>query len=154
MALTEANIKLADDIRATLSADGKTGLLTQTEGSFENLLPEGLTIEHVTSVDTHRSNYAAAGARAVGMLGAETLRDHPSLSEVKGTLSLGGTTNINLVVNRSTEHNNMAKPGEKITKYGSMTVDYEFSGAKNSGQLKAARREVQDIATAYLSNAK
>lgn len=154
MAIKEAIQAQADIITAFLNVDKKTGILSETESAFEKTLPEGLTAEVVAQVDQARTTFVAASTVAAGKLAVDAMASNKELTEVNGSLALGGTSSLDLSFKRSQE---VTKVGtdDKITKYGTSAVGYNFEGGRGSvGQLKAARAAVADYGLEKLASKK
>lgn len=152
MAINEKTSAIAAQIKGNLSIEKGTNIISEKEGTFYSTLPENLTEELVTAVDEHRTIYTAAGTLAAGEIAVEAMKKDAKLTEVKGSLSLGGTTSMNVIVSRSAEYPNPKDhSGEKIVKFGATRTEYDFNGAHGkSGQLKAARAQISELAAQQL----
>lgn len=75
---------IADALKPEISFDTATGHATadNAEAVFNKFLPESLPVEHVTLVQDHLIDFAAAHALAVGERSLEVLKEH---SELKST---------------------------------------------------------------------
>lgn len=150
--LNEHVLALAASIEKQMELDAKTGVGKVSGDLYHDNLPEELTKETVQSVDKYNTSFVAAGTYAFGQIAVKAMKGHKDLSSANIEIPMGATNKLSIDVARSKEFSNhLAGSGsDTVTKYGSVTVNYEVRAGRNGGQLKTARAMVSELATAAL----
>jgi hypothetical protein len=117
---------------------------------YKQNLPAGLTIDLVQKVNDYDAEFVAAGAHAFGSIAINAMAEDKSLKHVTGELKTVDKNKASYSIERSKEYVNHLQGGEKTTKLGVTTVNYEIKPGKNSGQLKAVRNELAELALSKL----
>ncbi len=141
---------MAKKIKANLEFDAKSGVCTEKTESFEACLPEDLSIDTVRRVVDHNANFVAAGALAFGELAVAAMSKNKSLTEASAELKMVSRDSVSFVMEREHTYQNRLGSGDSVTKHGVITSNYHVKGGKNSGQLKAVRSHMNEIAAKAL----
>lgn len=146
--MAKLNEDLAKAIQSSLSAsvDGEVANVASEGDVFDKHLPEGLTPEVVSKVDNYVTDFAAAAASAAGAFGNELMVKEAGVQTIRTSIpmgSFGGSANFSQ--KREVER---SVPGsdKKVTVYGGMSADIEFTAGQNSGALGKALRATKAAA--------
>ena len=150
--LKEEVLKLSTAIRAELSVDKQTGLVTgDSKKVYNENLPEGITEETVKSISDYNTTFVAGATHAVGEMAIDAMKANSNLERVSAELGFGYKDTLDLAVDRRVEiKNHLIKDenGEPTTsvKYGSTKFGMNVHSSHNAGQLKAARNLINQMA--------
>ena len=151
--------ELRTDVKTIVdSIDGKIkiakdGALTVEDNLFESTLPEGLTMDQITAGRNHTANFVSAGQYVFGRKAVDALAKNKELTEIEGSLSLGGKDSVKYNVER--KHTYMNRMGAnkdnpvEVVKHGICVATVDTVVGKG-GQLKLARQHVGQYAAELL----
>jgi len=153
MALSDETKKLASKIKDALVVDAKSGTTSEKDkgGVYEATLPENITIDVVNTINNHNSQFVAAATLASGELAIETMESESDLERVISTVEMSGGNKINVITDRQKTYKDHLQGGDDIVKKGCTNVNYCVKAGKNSGQLKAARAFINELASDALA---
>ena len=117
---------------------------------YEENLPAGLTIDLVQKINEYDAEFVAAGAHAFGSIAINAMAENKNIKEITGELKTIDKNKASYSIERSKEYTNHLQGGEKTVKYGVVTTSYEIRAGKNSGQLKAVKNELAELALSKL----
>lgn len=152
-------ISLHDDVAALstkisegIKIDAKAATATAGESLYKDNLPEGLTMETVKSVSDYNTTFVAAGAHAFGEAAVAAMKGSKNLDRISVDIPMGVKDHVSYTVDRIKEVANRFGTGDAtIIKHGVVTTSYEVRAGKNSGQLKAARQLIGELAASALA---
>ncbi len=149
--LNEATLELAGKIEAGIIVDKATGVTAEKDDLYENNLPQGLTIDTIKQVSEYNTSFIAAGAYAFGKLAVEAMEGNKQLEKATAELKRGVKDAVSYNIDRKKDWVNRLGDGATIEKYGVVTASYDVRAGKgSSGQLKAARTLISELAEAKL----
>ena len=152
MSIKQPVIDMSELIRPLLSINDE-GVITAPDDLYAKTLPTDnplLTMDSLLAHQAHRDVFLAGATKAVGDIAVPFLKAHPDKNTVSAEYNIGVDVGSALL-QRSREFNG-ATEGEKVTKYGHMTVKYQATGAANKGQLKQVYLSIQDDAEEALKD--
>lgn len=136
---------LAVRLKSAISIDPKTGLATIKDGTYQEHLPEGLTVEHVKALQLHNSNVAAAATLALGEEAIPLMKKHKDLERVSLEIPAVGKDKFEVVIDRHQVGRNPAD-GKEIDTYGATRVKYVTYGVKPRGEMGKVRAQLAALA--------
>lgn len=142
--------EMATKIKEVLVLEGSSISEKEDSNIYEDTLPEGLDLETVAAVNDHNTTFIAGSALAIGEMAVEALSNNTDTDRIEGKVKMASADSIKINVDRSKEFTNHLTDGKKSTKYGVVSSNYEVRAGKNSGQLKAARLAISELATKAL----
>lgn len=149
--LKKETLDLSAKIGKGLTLDNE--VITASDGLYESLLPEGISMDTLERVQAHNTEVLAATAHAVGMIGIEAMKKDESLNKVTLELPTVGKDTFNFAFERSRQVRASA-PGEKDTamktKYGISTIGVDYYGAGPRGEVQAVKTFLSDTAAEAL----
>ena len=149
--LKDEIIELATKLEKGIIVDPKTGVTLEKDDLYESNLPQGLTIDTIKQVSDYNTSFIAAGTYAFGKLAVEAMAGNKELSTITAELKMGIKDSLSLNIERKKEFVNRLGDGATVEKYGAITASYDVrSGKGSSGQLKAARNVIGELAEASL----
>lgn len=144
-------ITLAAALSKKISFDKTAGAVVVEKDAYTSTLPEGLTAEVVKQVSDHNVTFVAAGAKAFGDLAQEAMVSDKKIDRLTAIFPMTGKDKTEMSYDRSVTTPNLAVPGESITKYGVLKAKVDFVADNNSGQYKAVRNQLKELAEAALA---
>lgn len=148
--LKEDVLALSKTIEKSMGIDKKTGIVTTETDIYEKTLPEGLTLDVVNAVESHNGKFIAASAHAIGNIAISAMKSNKDLETAETVVKMAGKNSLGLNVDRTRTYPNPQDKDKPIVKHGVVTVNYDIVADHNSGQLKAARSIIGDLAAAAL----
>lgn len=144
-------VEMAASISKVMTLDKSTGIATCEEGTYKNLLPEGLTEEIVVAVQDYNGKMAAAASLALGNAAIPAMTKNKDLNKATLTLPTVGKDYIGVNFDRSRQvpardENN--QPCGTKTKFGSTSAEYSMYATGSRGQLLAVKKELAEQALA------
>lgn len=147
----ETVLALSKKIEAAVSLSDDGVIKEKDAGKvYEENLPAGVTVDLVQKVNDYDAEFVAAGAHAFGSIAINAMAENKNLKEVTGELKTVDKNKASYSIERSKEYTNHLQGGEKTVKYGVVTTSYEIRAGKNSGQLKAVKNELAELALSKL----
>lgn len=145
---------LKTDIATNVDGQMATVTIKEKDDAFTRTLKhtdESLTAETVELVNTARTNFVTATAQVLREITPDLLAKNPDVKNVT-TGKIKMNKSEALTVNVEREHTYPAiegkdgKPGrEAVTKFGILTADYTFQGARSGiGQLSKLRAALNE----------
>lgn len=149
--LKPQTVEMASTFKKKIKID-KEGVAQIPEDLYESTLETaGLDAGVVKKVQQHNTEVVTALTLAVGEAGLEAMKKNGKLEQVTGEAKLG-RDEVEILVNRTREVNDMKNPGNKITQFGATTVKYTVKGTGNSGELKKVRQHIMNNAAKLLAS--
>jgi hypothetical protein len=148
--LNPATAALAVLLADKFNYDKKENTINRADDTFTGTLPEDLTPAIVERVSEHYTTFAAASAKVYGDLAIKALTADEKLDRVSIEIPLTGKDSLSFSMDRSVTSPIPGKPGESVTKYGVLRPKFDFVAGNNSGQLKLARTQLNELAEAAL----
>ena len=149
--LSDEIIALAKKLESGIAIDKATGVGEEKKELYKENLPDDLTMDLVKKVSKYNSNFIAAGNYAFGTMAVDAMASNKKLDKASIEMKVGTRDSVTHIVDRSRSYVHRLGNGETTTKFGVVSSNYEVRAGKNSGQLKAARAAVAEIAFAKLS---
>lgn len=152
--VNESTKKMSDFIREQLVAGVAvtSGNITDKGDIYKaSLALSGTNEEEVERVHGHDETFIAGALHATGMIALEQMKADENITAVNVHLGMAGKNHLDTQVLRSKTYPGMTRvndDGEKttspdVTKHGVFNgFAYTVAGARNVGQLAAAREEV------------
>lgn len=163
-AVNESTKKMSDFIREQLAAS-----VAVTSGNIADkgdiykasLSLSGTNEEEVERVHGHDETFIAGALHATGQIALEQMQADSSLTAVNVHLGMAGKNHLETQILKSKTYPGMTRVGDDgekttspdVTKHGVFNgFTYTVAGARNVGQLAAAREEVgAAFASAFMS---
>ena len=148
--------KLADAIVAGTTLDTATGVVSENGDLFVDHLPEGVTTKQVADVDAYRTEFVAAGVRALGQIAVPAMAKDKNLNACTIELKAGGRDKFSARTDRVKKFvtpGASAGAGETFTRLGATTASYTAGAGQKtskSSQLNLAMKAITEAATAAL----
>jgi hypothetical protein len=128
--------------RVKINKDGTADVPAELYEELLNIADPSIDVATAKKVQAAHSNIVAGFTLGVGENGLDAMKKHPKIEQVTAELK-AGRDEIEVVLNRSREINDMKNPGgDKLTQYGATTVKYTVRGTANSGELKKVRQHI------------
>lgn len=127
--------------RIKINKDGVADVPAELYEELLNIADPSIDVATAKKVQAAHSNIVAGFTLAVGENGLDAMKKHPKIEQITAELK-AGRDEIEVVLNRSREVNDMKNPGEKLTQHGATTVKYTVRGTANSGELKKVRQHI------------
>lgn len=150
MSIKEQILELAAKLDAVIEIDAGTASAEVDNSAFMANLPEGLTEEHIKSLDNYRGDFTAAATYSFGNKAVDFLAQNTQHNEVKAKFGVGNKDTFEVTTHRERSFPDPQNKGEKITKQGVTMSSYTAYSGRNVGQLKAARQSIADVAASKL----
>lgn len=139
--------------KMTLEKDGVIGI---EKGTYEETLPEELTMKTVQAVYRHNEDLVSALTLATAEMAEPAMKKDKKLEQVsselpvegKGVRSMGAI-NVGYIREQERTVRNPAKPDEpakQVTSYGVTTARISTFGSRNRGELKKVKSLLSDRA--------
>lgn len=145
MSLKEPTMKMFDVVAKTLQIDESTGVGTVSKETYEQTLPEGITIDTVKTLQEHNGYFIAAASKALGEAAIPVLKKNAELEKVTLSIPVGHKDQINIDFQRSRQVPDRESNGTK-TKHGVLMASYDMYGSKSVGDLKKVKTELAEAA--------
>lgn len=139
-------VELAKQLQEKLVV-GDNGVLTTDKKTFEETLPEGLTMEHVDSVYKHIGTLAPAFVKAVGDKSEELMASDKKLESTSGKLDIGRWATVEGTYKRSEERRKSPSDATMVTVYGATSVKINTK-VRTGADMKRVRAALIESATA------
>jgi hypothetical protein len=133
-------LDLSEKIGKGLSLDGN--VVTASDGLYESLLPEGVSMDLLERVQAHDTEVLAATALAVGQLGNKAMKKDETLNKISLVMPTVGKDTFGFAYDRSRQVRDAAPGTEGAgmkTKYGIMSISVDKYGAGNRGEVGAVK---------------
>jgi len=133
-------LDMSEKIGKGLTLDGN--VVSASDGLYESLLPEGVSMDLLERVQAHDTEVLAATALAVGKMGNHAMKKDETLNKISLVMPTVGKDTFSFAYDRSRQVRDGA-PGDKDagmkTKYGIMTLGVDKYGAGNRGEVGAVK---------------
>lgn len=136
-------LELAEKLRKDITV-AKNGEGAVPEGFYEKLLPEGVSMDQLKSIQAHNTNLIAAAGLVFGEKSIEVLKSHKDLEQTSLTIPTVGKDNLGFNFTRTRQ---VPGDGGTVTKYGSLSVKAETYGTGSRGQLLKVKQQLSEAAT-------
>jgi hypothetical protein len=145
--ITDLEKKISEAMKMDIKDN--VGICTVEDGLYVKMLPEGITEDHVRTIQKYNSQLAAASLLAVGNVAVPAMREHSNLNKVSLEFPTVDKDHIDVNFDRSRQvpsrdENNV--PNGTKTKYGSAQVSYSMYGTSSHGQLLAVKKMLAEQA--------
>lgn len=143
---------MAEQIKAAMTTDTASGIVTTDDSIYEQTLPEEIPLATAHAVHKHDAEFVAASTFAFGQLAIDALKCNDNLASVTGTVKLENGS-VDLTTHRRREfENRMAKDDQPktVVKHGQTVATVHTSLGTNTGQNAQVRKEIVALATAAL----
>lgn len=124
---------------------GDNGVATVKEGTYVELLPEGITEDTVKKLQAHNSHLVAAAALATGELAIDYLKKHKSVAAVELSMPTTGKDTLDITVKRDKQVTN-PQTKEASTVYGAVTAGFSIYSTRPRGELAKVKDHLADLA--------
>lgn len=131
---------------------GKDGVVLFNKGTYEEILPETLTIKNVEEVFKHHADLVSATTLATAELAEMAMKKDKKLDQVSSELRVEGkgmravgAINSRYVREQERTVRNPSKPEEparQVTTYGATTSHITTFSTRNRGELKTVKAVV------------
>jgi NADPH-dependent glutamate synthase beta subunit-like oxidoreductase len=138
-------VEMAALIKADLKIDASTGVGVTSAALYEQLLPEGLTMDQVKALQDHNSTVFAAAALAVGESSIPLMKDNKDLEKVTAEILVGHKDKIKINFDRERSFPDQQTKGT-ITKMGQVNIGYDMYGTKNRGEVTKVKNFLTEMA--------
>lgn len=138
------------DLAAKLKAGitiGKDGQATVEEGLYEKHLPEGVSMESLTTIQKHNSLFIAASAEAVGSQAIAAMKKNAELAQISVGIPIVGKDSLDITFQRERHIPSASGDEGTIVKYGSLQAKYNMYGTGSRGQLLKVKQDLSERAT-------
>lgn len=137
-------ISMAAAIQADMKLDTKTGTVEVGKDLYKRLLPEDLTVETVERVQEHNTLFAAASGLALGEVAVPAMKKHKELDRASVSIPATGKDAFNHNFDRERQVPDRKADGTTgtKTKYGSLSSEFAFYGAKSRGQMNKVKEHI------------
>lgn len=155
-AITPELREKADIIKKQLQLDASTGVVTSTEMTFEQTLPEGLSMKQVQKAVHAITDYGMASRIAFSEVALDGFKENPELGKVSAKIQLGKGLGITYG-HTMDRHKSGVKPGtnESWEKYGDGRTTLEINALSNGrGTMKGINTYFSEEAAKALSGKK
>jgi hypothetical protein len=142
--------KLAEKITIGLEYNAEDHSITGSKDLYESCIPEDLSMPVVKKVHSFDTDFVAAGALAFGTAALGHIKKDKTLDRVTGEIPMDGRNKAGFAMDRSKTYENRLGDGEKVTKFGEMHVSMEVRPGRNVGDLKAVKKELNELAATAL----
>ena len=136
-----------------LTLDKSTGIATLEEGTYVNLLPEGVTQKAYEQIQDHTKNMAAASLYALGTVSIPAWQENKDLAHTYLTVPMIKKDAIEIRMDRTNTVPAKDANGNDTTReiYGTSSVKIDTYGIGKRGDLKKIKDQMAANATAALS---
>ncbi len=141
---------LASSLKEEFSYDPTTHTITG-EKSFENHLPDGMSIGTVNDVHDYETRFVSASGLAVGQMAIEAMAKDKGIEKITGSFPMGKKNEVSHTTTREKKFTNIADPKSPIHKHGDLSTTYTVYAGLNQGELKKVRAELHGIAEEQLN---
>ncbi len=139
-------LDLAAKLKAGITV-AKDGSATATEGLYESVLPEGVTMDQLKAIQTHNNTFIAAAAHAFGNESIGVMKKNAEVTQVTLSIPTVGKDSLDLSFQRERTIPNANGEGNSV-KYGSLQAKYSMYGTGSRGQLLKVKQELSEAASA------
>jgi hypothetical protein len=124
---------------------GDNGVATVKEGTYIELLPEGVTEDTVKALQAHNSTLVAAAALATGELGIDYMKKHKDVAAVELTIPTVGKDSLDITVKRE-KHGINPSNKEPIVSYGNVSAGFSIYSTRPRGELGKVKEHLAGLA--------
>lgn len=114
-------VELAKTLEGKLEV-GDNGVITAPKGTFEETLPEGLTMDQVNDVYKHIGLVSPAFVKAFGDKSQAAMESDKKLEQTTGKLDIGRWANVEGTYKRTEERRKSPADPTMITVHGATSV--------------------------------
>lgn len=134
-----------------MSFDKANATVVVEKDAYTSTLTGGLTAEVVKQVSDHNVIFVAGGMKAFGDIAEAAMVEDKKLDRLVAVFPMTGKDKTEMSYDRSVTKPNLAVPGESVTSYGVVKAKVDFVADNNSGQYKAVRNQLKELAEAALA---
>ncbi len=142
--IKEDTKELAKQLKGLIKI-GENGVATIKEGTYVDMLPEGITEDDVKKLQTYNSNLVAAGALAIGEMGIDYMKKHKDVAQVELSIPMVGKDTMGLSIKR-TKNSINPQTKEPITTYGAINASINTYSTKPRGELSRVKDHLAELA--------
>lgn len=148
--LSQRVLDLSKQIQDNTHADHKTQLMSAKEDTlYEQLLPEGLTVDQYKAFQAHHTDLVAAAAHAVSHKALPLAQKHSDMKALSFELPMPGKDSMSAEWQRSVQVPNRLADGTTDgtkEKFGAVSVKISTYATGNRGALAIVKKMVSDEA--------
>lgn len=146
MSLSNEVKALAESIKTGLSMDSQTGHVDAGDDIWEKNLPEDLDKETIKKVKDHEANFTAASYLAIGQLAVDAFKSNKDLQRTEGEIKMHGHDKVIVAIDRERTFPDPSSKGSSVTKVAAGKVNFHNVAGRNTGDMKAAMKEITRLA--------